>query len=122
MDLDPMAAELASWGKVAVIEARGRNSGRLHSTPVGFIDGPDGMLFVAATDWHTDWARNLIAEPHCRVTIGDASGSYVAEQLDDPTSAATVTALILRYGTPAERLGAGPAFRLRPRAAEASTA
>ena len=34
--------------------------------------------------------------------------------LDDAAkAAAAVTAMILKYGTPAERLGRGPAFRLR---------
>jgi deazaflavin-dependent oxidoreductase (nitroreductase family) len=113
-DLDPMAAELAAWGKVAVIEAHGRRSGRLISTPVGFIEEPGGALLVAASDWRTDWALNLLADGHCRVAIGDASGSYIAEPLSDPDRAATISALILRYGAPAERLGAGPAFRLRP--------
>ncbi|MCY7417216.1 MAG: nitroreductase family deazaflavin-dependent oxidoreductase [Chloroflexi bacterium] len=111
-----MAAELVAWGKVAVIEARGRRTGRMYSTPVGFIDEPEGTLLVAASDWRTDWALNLMADPHCRVAIGNVSGSYLAEPLDGPALAATVTALILRYGTPAERLGAGPAFRLRPHA------
>jgi deazaflavin-dependent oxidoreductase (nitroreductase family) len=113
-ELDPMASELASWGWIAVIEARGRRSGRRISTPVGFISEPGGSLLVAASDDHTSWALNLLADPECRVTIGDLSGDYRAEPLDDAGRAAAVTALILRYGTPAERLGAGPAFRLRP--------
>ena len=114
-DLDDMAADLAAWGKVAVIEARGRRSGRHISTPVGFVDQADGSLLVAASDEHTDWALNLLAYPDCRVTIGDVVTQRVAEPLDAAGRAAAVTALILRYGTPAERLGAGPAFRLRAR-------
>jgi deazaflavin-dependent oxidoreductase (nitroreductase family) len=117
--LDPMASDLADWGWVALIEARGRRSGRLITTPVGFIEEPGGTLLVAASDEHTGWALNLMAQPRCRVTIGDFSGDYRAELLDDAGRAAAVTALILRYGTPAERLGAGPAFRLHPRAAGA---
>jgi hypothetical protein len=35
----------------------------------------------------------------------------------DPLRAAAIRDLILRYGTPSERLGAGPVFRLRPSAA-----
>jgi hypothetical protein len=35
-----------------------------------------------------------------------------AELLSDADAARAVAALILRYGTPAERLGRGPAFRL----------
>jgi len=121
-DLDAMASDLAAWGAVAVIEARGRRSGRPIRTPVGFIKDADGSLLVAASDDHTSWARNLLAEPHCRVAIGDMVGAYVAELLDPAGHAAAVTALILRYGAPAERLGAGPAFRLRPYAGGESTA
>jgi hypothetical protein len=38
----------------------------------------------------------------------------VAEPLDAADHARTIRGLILRYGTPAERLGRGPSFRLRP--------
>jgi hypothetical protein len=36
------------------------------------------------------------------------------EELDGADRARAITELILKYGTPAESLGAGPAFRLRP--------
>lgn len=114
--LDPVAADLAAWGTVAVIEARGRRSGRVIATPVGFIEEPDGCLLVAASDTTTDWARNLLADPVCRVRVGERRDTYRAEPLDPVERARVISALILRYGTPAERLGAGPAFRLRPQA------
>lgn len=84
---------------------------------VGFVEDDDGTLLVAAGDPEADWALNLEAHPGCRVTIGDRSWEAVAEPLDRPAAAAAVSALILRYGTPAERLGRGPAFRLVPVAA-----
>jgi hypothetical protein len=37
----------------------------------------------------------------------------VAEPLAGDELAAAIRDLILRYGTPAERLGSGPAFRIR---------
>ena len=37
--------------------------------------------------------------------------AYRAEEIDGPERARAITELILKYGTPAERLGAGPAFR-----------
>ena len=58
---------------------------------------------------------NLLADPACRVTIGDVTVGAVARQLDGAEHAAAVRDLILRYGTPAEGLGAGPAFELTPR-------
>ena len=80
---------------------------------VGFVEEPDGSLLVAAGDPDADWARNLDADPRCRVTVGDLTRDAVAESLDSEEAARAVTELILRYGTPAERLGRGPAFRLR---------
>jgi hypothetical protein len=82
---------------------------------VGFIEEDDGSLLVAAGDEGADWARNLLAEPACRATIGERTGAYKAEIIEDPDQrGAALTSLILRYGTPAERLGNGPVFRLLP--------
>jgi hypothetical protein len=44
----------------------------------------------------------------------------LAEPLEAAAAARAVTRLILRYGTPAERLGRGPAFRLTARPSTAS--
>jgi hypothetical protein len=40
--------------------------------------------------------------------------AHDARVVDDDIHHAVVTGLIVKYGTPAERLGAGPAFRLVP--------
>ena len=111
---DAIGEELAGWGKVALIETRGRRSGRPVRAAVGFVDEPTGALVVAAGDDHADWALNLRANPQCRATIGDATHAYVARELAADERAVAITSLILKYGTPAERLGRGPAFRLMP--------
>ncbi len=115
-DLDPVARDLAAWGRVAVLAIPGRRSGVVRRTPVGFLEQDDGSLLVAASDQHTAWALDLLAAGRCAVTIGERSLDCVAEPLDEAARAATVVQLILRYGTPAESLGGGPAFRLTPRA------
>jgi hypothetical protein len=69
---------------------------------------------VAAGSPDAAWARNLVAEPAGQVTIGERSWATIAEPLEGTDRARAIRELILRYGTPAERLGAGPAFRLRP--------
>lgn len=79
---------------------------------VGYVEDDDGSLLIAAGDPDADWARNLEAEPRCRVTIGERRGEMLAEPLAGADVARAVAALIVRYGTPAERLGRGPAFRL----------
>ena len=110
---DELGEQLAGWGKVARIETRGRSSGRPVTVAVGYVDEPDGSIVVASGAADADWARNLEAEPSCTVTIGNETWAATAASLEAAEAARTVTALILKYGTPAERLGRGRAFRLR---------
>ncbi len=109
----PLADQLVAAGRVALLETRGRVTGAPLVTPVGFVAEPDGYLLVAASSATTHWARNLLADPHCRVTIGGRTFPAVAEELEREGATKAVRELILKYGTPSESLGAGPAFRLR---------
>jgi hypothetical protein len=68
---------------------------------------------VAAGDPDADWARNLEADERCTISVSGRSFEAVAEPLDGAARNAAIGALILKYGTPAERLGRGPVFRLR---------
>ena len=108
-----MEDELVASGRFVRIETSGARSGRVRPVTVGFVD--DGLsVLVAAGSAGTAWARNLFADPVCRVRIGDRSFDALAEPLDDREHARVIRELILRYGTPAESLGHGPSFRLRP--------
>ena len=109
-----IGAQLAAWGKVAIVETRGRLSGNAARAAVGYLEEPDGSLLVAAGAPDADWALNLESRPSCVVTIGDTTAPFVAEPVEDVERNAAIAGLILRYGTPAERLGRGPVFRLRP--------
>jgi deazaflavin-dependent oxidoreductase (nitroreductase family) len=111
---DPIGAELAEWGKVVILETRGRVSGAPATAAVGYVARDDGSLLIAASDDRTHWARNLSADPVVRVTREGRSHSYRATALEGAERNAAIADLILTYGTPAERLGAGPAFRLVP--------
>ena len=110
---DEIGEQLAEWGTVAIVETRGWVSGEPARAAVGYVREPDGSLLVAAGRPEAAWARNLAADPACVVTIGDVTAPYVAEELDGADRNAAIASLILRYGTPAEGLGRGPAFRLR---------
>ena len=114
MPRDPFSEQLVGWEKAVAIETRGRMSGRTVVAAVGFIEELDGSLLVAAGDPGAHWAANLRADPRCVARVGTRRAAYDAEELGDAAKARAVTELILKYGTPAERLGAGPAFRLRP--------
>ena len=109
-----MEDDLVAHGRVLRIETRGRVSGRATSAAVGFAERPGGAVVVSAGSVSAHWARNLLADPACRVTIGGAAFAAIAEPLDRAGHAAAVRDLILKYGTPAEGLGAGPSFLLRP--------
>ena len=113
MTSDPLADQLAGWGTVAIIETTGRVTGRPVRAAVGFIEEADGSLLVAAGDPEADWAHNLEADPRCLVTIAERVSARRAETLTGADRNATIAGLILRYGTPSEGLGRGPAFRLR---------
>ena len=111
---DPLGAQLAAWGKVVLLEVPGRITGRPIRTAVGYVEEPDGSLLVAAGSHDADWARNLLEAGRATVEIGERRWPVTADVLEGPDANRAVRELILRYGTPAERLGAGPAFRLRP--------
>lgn len=112
--MDELGEQLAGWGKVLRLETRGRLSGRHVEVAIGYVEEPDGSFLVAAGDPDAAWARNLDADPACRVGLGGPLRPAVAELLSGPDAHRAVRELILRYGTPAERLGSGPAYRLRP--------
>ena len=108
-----MEDDLVAWGRVLRIETTGRVTGRPARAVVGFAEREDGTLVVAAGSPDADWGRNLLATPACRVTIADATWPAAARPLSGPEHAEAVRDLILKYGTPAEGLGAGPSFELR---------
>ena len=111
-----MDDELVAFGKYARLETTGRITGMRRVVTVGFVQEPDGSILVAARPG-AHWAENLFEEPRCRVTVGERTWNAVAEPLEGPAFALAIREQILRYGTPAETLGHGLAFRLRALAA-----
>jgi deazaflavin-dependent oxidoreductase (nitroreductase family) len=105
--------DLVSWGRAARLETTGRRTGQTVAAFVSFHEEMDGSLLVAAGRPDAGWAQNLASDPSATVTIGQRSFSVVAEPLAGADFATAVRELILKGGTPAERLGHGPAFRLR---------
>jgi deazaflavin-dependent oxidoreductase (nitroreductase family) len=112
-----MEDDLVASGRFVRIRALGGRTGLTRSVTVGFVDddeGPPGSILVAAGATDSDWARNLLANPVCRVELGNRSFDALAEPLGPADHARAIRSLILRYGTPAEGLGRGESFRLRP--------
>jgi deazaflavin-dependent oxidoreductase (nitroreductase family) len=92
----------------------GRRTARRRPVSIGFVEEPDGALLVASSDDDSDWAANLLEDPSCTVELGTRTFDGVAEALAGADHAHAIRELILRYGTPSERLGHGPSFRIRP--------
>jgi deazaflavin-dependent oxidoreductase (nitroreductase family) len=111
-----MEDDLVAWGRVLRVETTGRVTGRAARAVVGFVEREDGSLLVAAGSPDASWGLNLLREPACTVTIAGSTWPAIARPLSGPDHAAAVRELILKYGTPAEGLGAGPSFELRRRA------
>jgi len=112
-----MEDDLVASGRFARVLTRGGRTGMPRSVTVGFIDdedGPPGAILVAAGSAETAWARNLLANPDCHVELAQRAFDALAEPLTPAEHARAIRGLILRYGTPAEGLGHGESFRLRP--------
>lgn len=106
--------DLTAWGRTVALETTGRSSGRVRRVTIGFVEAPDGSLIVAASRQDAHWAQNLVIQPRCTVERADERRECVAVPIVGELARDGVRALILKYGTPAERLGAGPVFRLVP--------
>ncbi len=105
---------MVAAGGAIRLQTRGRLSGQPRGVTIGFVREPVGTLLVAASSEDTHWARNLLAEARCHVEMGGSTMVYLAVPLSGAEAHGAVRELILKYGTPAERLGGGPAFRLHP--------
>jgi hypothetical protein len=70
-------------------------SGLPVAVAVGYVQEPDGSILVAAGEPGSDWARNLEADPVCRVTIEERTVKMVAERVEGPAASRAVVDLIL---------------------------
>ena len=73
-------------GAPALLETVGRKTGRLRSTPVG--NGLEGDTFwiIAEHGRHSDWVRNVLANPRVRLKVNGRwrSGTGHVVPDDDP--------------------------------------
>ena len=82
-------------------------------TAVGFVEDDDGTC-----SWLPATSVGLGAQPARQSSvhghIEERTADYTAREVSEADRGPAVVALILKYGTPAERLGRGPVFRLTP--------
>jgi deazaflavin-dependent oxidoreductase (nitroreductase family) len=65
-----------------ILSVRGRKSGEWRSTPVNLLV-VDGQRYLVAPRGHTQWVRNLRANPEARLRLGRRTESFRAEELAD---------------------------------------
>src|SRR5262245_35086066 len=73
-------------GAPALIETVGRKSGRLRRTPVGNGLKGDTFWVIAEHGRHSDWVRNILANPRVRVKVNGRWRTGTAHLMlhDDP--------------------------------------
>jgi deazaflavin-dependent oxidoreductase (nitroreductase family) len=95
--VNPLVRPLVARGLLgrgwALLETRGRRSGRPRVVPVG--NGLRGDVFWIVTEhgYHADYVRNLVADPSVRVRVGGRWYSGRAEVLADEDPYARLRAL-----------------------------
>jgi deazaflavin-dependent oxidoreductase (nitroreductase family) len=109
-----LGERMAASGRMAMIEVTGRRTGRAIRTPVGYVQHADGTVWLGAGRAESQWPRNLLATPRCRVRIGRQERTYEAHELSGSVRQQAVEAIHAKYGAPASRVGTGPVFVLVP--------
>ena len=66
-----------------VLSVRGRKTGDWRSTPVNLLV-LDGQRYLVAPRGHTQWVRNLRANPEGRLQLGRTIETFRAEEIADP--------------------------------------
>ena len=77
-------AELREAEEIALI-TRGRKTGRPHEATV-WCAYENGGIWLR-TDRDSDWFRNLVRDPHCRINVGTTEFGAVREPIDDEAAA-----------------------------------
>ncbi|MBN1286508.1 MAG: nitroreductase family deazaflavin-dependent oxidoreductase [Anaerolineae bacterium] len=70
--------------RIAILTTRGRRTGLLRYSPIGYMR--DGDLFYAVSAWgeRSDWYKNLQANPSATLQIGNWRFAVKAEMLETP--------------------------------------
>ena len=77
-------AELREAEEIALI-TRGRKTGRPHQATV-WCAYENGGIWLR-TDRDSDWFRNLLRDPRCRIRVGETEVGAVKEPIDDEAAA-----------------------------------
>lgn len=95
-------------GRLLLLEHRGRKSGQVRYVVLETVDRPDADTVVIASGFGptSQWYRNLLAEPRCRVSVGwRYRVAAVARMLDIEETAAVLAGYRVRHPKAYQELG-----------------
>ena len=97
------------FGRILVIEHRGRTSGTMYRTPVNYATIGSDLYCVAAMGAKTDWYRNVLATPQLHVWLPDnRNAANVEDASDDPDRLTLVRQVLINSGFAAPLAGVYP--------------
>lgn len=67
------------------VTTRGRVTGRSHRIEIWFAVDASTLYILSGGGDHSDWVRNVVAEPRCTVEVGDASYEGMASVVQPET-------------------------------------
>jgi len=84
-------------GPFIMLVHKGRKSGETRYTPLEYSYEPetDSYLLMAGWRGHTDWYRNVCANPHVHAQVGRRAFDAVAEPMSDEESAKMLKRILI---------------------------
>jgi len=87
------------FGRIMVIEHRGRRSGRHYTTPVNYAPVDGDVYCLAGFGPRTDWYRNVLADPNVRLWLPKGKCSaHASEASDSPRRVYLMRQVIIGSG------------------------
>ncbi len=108
-------AGLGAWlstpigGYMLLLRARGRKSGVMRETPLGYLVAEGSAWVLAGFGPRTEWYRNLCADAHVEVWMpGGRHAAIAVEELDPAVRARILPPLLRSMGGPGLMIGVNP--------------
>lgn len=105
-------AGLGAWlstpigGYMLLLRVRGRNSGVMRETPLGYLVAEGSAWVVAGFGPRTEWYRNLLVDPAVEIRMpGGRHAGIATEELDPAVRARILPPLLKSMGGPALMIG-----------------
>jgi deazaflavin-dependent oxidoreductase (nitroreductase family) len=93
-------------GPFIMLVHKGRKTGKTRHTPLEYTYEPetDSYLLMAGWRGHTDWYRNVRADPHVHAQVGRRAFDAVAEPMNDDEAARLLKQILVASPASAKML------------------